>query len=76
MHDINDLERRGIPGVFVATVEFADGAEQQSRSLGGDIAHVLTEHPIQDRTDDEMVVIADQAIDALLSSLTGPAQPT
>ena len=75
MHDINDLERRGIPGVFVATVEFADGAEQQSRSLGGDIDHVLTEHPIQDRTDDEMVAIADQAIDALLNSLTGPAQP-
>ena len=73
MHDINDLERRGIPGVFVATVEFADGAQQQSRSLGADVAHVLTEHPIQDRTDDEMVVIADQAINALLSSLTGPA---
>ncbi len=72
MHDINDLERRGIPGVFVATVEFADGAEQQSKSLGGDIAQVLTEHPIQDRTDSEMVAIADQAIDALLSSLTGP----
>ncbi|MCQ3807414.1 MAG: hypothetical protein OXB92_04605 [Acidimicrobiaceae bacterium] len=75
MHDINDLERRGIPGVFVATIEFADGAKQQSRSLGGDIAHVLTEHPIQDRTDDEMVAIADGAIDALLSSLTGPVQP-
>lgn len=72
MHDINDLELRGIPGVFVATVEFADGAEQQSRSLGGDIAHVLTEHPIADRTDSEMVAIADRAIDALLSSLTGP----
>ena len=71
MHDINDLELRGIPGVFVATVEFADGAEQQSHSLGGDIAHVLTEHPIQDRTDSEMAAIADQAIDAPLSSLTG-----
>ena len=58
--------------MFVATVEFADGAQQQSRSLGLDVAHVLTEHPIQDRTDDEMVAIADQAIDALLSSLTGP----
>lgn len=73
MHDINDLERRGIPGVFVATVEFADAAQGQSKSLGLDVAHVLTEHPIQDRTDDEMVAIADQVIDELLTSLTGPA---
>ncbi len=73
MHDINDLERRGIPGVFVATVEFADAAKDQSKSLGLDVAHVLTEHPIQDRTDAEMIAIADQAIDALLGSLTGPA---
>ena len=73
MHDINDLERRGIPGVFVATVEFAEAAVDQSKSLGLDVAHVLTEHPIQDRTDEEMVAIADQAIDALLASLTGPS---
>lgn len=72
MHDINDLERRGIPGVFVATVEFAGAAADQSKSLGLDVAHVLTEHPIQDRTDEEMVAIADEAIAGLLSSLTGP----
>ena len=72
MHDINDLERRGIPGVFVATVEFADAAETQAKSLGLDAVHVLTQHPIQDRTDDEMVAIADQAIEAVVSSLTGP----
>ena len=72
MHDISDLERRGIPGVFVATVEFEDAAANQAASLGLDTACVLTEHPIQDRTDDEMTAIADQAIDALISSLTGP----
>lgn len=72
MHDINDLERRGLPGVFVATVEFEDAAIGQSASLGLDVAHVLTEHPIQDRTDDEMTAIADQAIDALIASITGP----
>ncbi len=72
MHDISDLERRGIPGVFVATVEFEDAAASQGASLGLDTACVLTEHPIQDRTDDEMVAIADRAIDDLLGSLTGP----
>ncbi len=72
MHDISDLERRGVPGVFVATVEFIDAAQTQSASLGLDAARVFTEHPIQDRTDDEMLAIADQAIDQLISSLTGP----
>jgi hypothetical protein len=72
VHDINDLERRGIPGVFVATVEFADAAVGQSKALGLDVAHVLTEHPIQDRTDDEMHEIADATVDALIQKLTGP----
>lgn len=72
MHDISDLERRGLPGVFVATVEFQDAAETQAASLGLDVARVLTPHPIQDRTDEEMVEIADQAVDALIASITGP----
>ena len=47
MHDISDLERRGIPGVFVATVEFISAAQAQSASLGIDPARVYTEHPMQ-----------------------------
>ncbi len=73
MHDINDLERRGIPGVFTATVQFQDAAETQSAALGLDVARVLTPHPIQDRTDDEMVAIADQVVDQLIGALTGPS---
>ena len=69
MHDIVDLEGRGLPGVFVATVEFEDGAVTQSRALGFDTAAVYVEHPIQDRTDDEMQVIADKAFDALCERL-------
>lgn len=72
MHDINDLERRGVPGVFAATVEFGDAAEAQSAALGLDVARVLTTHPIQDRTDEEMVAIADQVIDQLIGAITGP----
>ncbi|MCG8417562.1 MAG: hypothetical protein MJE77_06405 [Proteobacteria bacterium] len=69
MHDIIDLETRGVPGVFVATVEFKNAAEKQSRALGSDPAAVYVEHPIQDRTDDEMATIAEQALDALLAGL-------
>ncbi len=69
MHDIVDLEGRGVPGVFVATTEFIDGAEAQARALGADPAAVYTEHPIQDRTDEEMIAIADAAFDALVERL-------
>ena len=69
MHDIAELEARGLPGVFVATVEFTDGAEQQARALGADPAAVYGEHPIQDRTDDEMLAIADAALEPILASL-------
>ena len=64
-----DLEARGIPSVFVATVEFTDGAEHQSKALGADLAAVYVEHPIQDRTDEEMLGIADAAFDKLLAAL-------
>jgi hypothetical protein len=69
VHDIVDLEARGVPGVFVATVEFTDGAESQARALGANPAAVYVEHPIQDRTDEEMVEIADRAFEKLLAQL-------
>lgn len=61
MHDTWDLEARGVPGVFIATVEFEHGAAVQATALGGNPAAVFVEHPIQDRTDAEMVDIADRA---------------
>ena len=70
MHDISDLELRGIPGVFVATVQFEDGAIAQAKALGADTAAVYTEHPIQDRTDAEMLAIADRAYEAVVKQLT------
>ena len=59
-----------MPGVYVATSEFEDGAQRQSEALGADPAVVFVEHPIQDRTDDEMLAIADRAADALIAALT------
>ena len=69
MHDIVDLEARGIPGVFVATTEFTDGAAAQARALGADPAAVYVAHPIQDRSDAEMDALADAAHDALVAAL-------
>ena len=73
MHDIVNLEAVGIPGVFVASSEFIDAAEAQSRSLGAAPAVVFVQHPIQDRTDEEMQALADRAVEALLRELSpGP----
>ena len=69
MHDTADLEARGVPALFVATVEFADGAAAQARALGADPAAVYVPHPIQDRTDAEMIAIAEQAVDAIVAAL-------
>ncbi len=74
VHDVSDIERRGTPGVFVSTIHFASAVQAQSESLGFDAAAVLTRHPIQDRSDDEMTDIADAAFDDLVKALTGPAQ--
>ncbi len=71
MHDIVDLESRGVPAVFVASAQFVDAAIAQSESLGfPTVARVFTPHPIQDRTDDELVAYADAALDEIIAALT------
>jgi hypothetical protein len=69
LHDTADLETRGIPAVFVATTEFAEAASAQARALGADPAGIFVAHPIQDRTDDEMNELAEQALEAIVGSL-------
>ncbi len=70
MHDIVDLERRGVPSVFVASAEFVQAAEAQSASLGfPTVARVFTPHPIQDRTDDEMRAYADAAFEEIVGHI-------
>lgn len=66
---MSEMELRGLPTVFVATVEFVDGAERQQAALGADLAAVYVQHPIQDRSDDEMRAIADGAVDELIRKL-------
>jgi hypothetical protein len=71
VHDISDLELRGVAGVFVASAEFVSAADVQSRALGySAMARVFTPHPIQDRTDDEMRAHADEAFDAIVAAVT------
>ncbi|MBM3729454.1 MAG: hypothetical protein FJW44_01345 [Actinobacteria bacterium] len=70
MHDIADLELRGVPSMFVASSEFMTAAISQSEGIGfPDVARVFVEHPIQDRTDAEMVAIAEAAFPGILAAI-------
>jgi hypothetical protein len=69
VHDIADIESRGIPGVFVASNEFTEAARTQAAALGCDPPAVYVPHPIQNRTDDEMRAIADGAFESILRSI-------
>ena len=70
MHDIIDLEGRGIPAVLVASREFVDAAAAQARALGADPARVFVAHPIQDRTNEEIRALADGALAEILRQLS------
>jgi alkanesulfonate monooxygenase SsuD/methylene tetrahydromethanopterin reductase-like flavin-dependent oxidoreductase (luciferase family) len=69
VHDTVNIEAAGVPMVFVASTEFVEAADAQSRALGADPARVFVPHPIQDRTDDELRALADEAIDAIVATL-------
>jgi hypothetical protein len=70
VHDTTELEIRGVPSVFVASVEFVEAAAAQARALGFEPARVFVPHPIQDRTDDEMRALAEGAADDVWKRLT------
>ena len=72
MHDIVDLEMRGVPGVVVASSEFVEAAESQAAALGVAARRVFVPHPIQDRTDEEMRALADGALDQIMEALRKP----
>ncbi|PCI74981.1 MAG: hypothetical protein COB20_13970 [SAR86 cluster bacterium] len=65
MHDIMDLESRGLPSGFIASREFIDAAAAQGKSLGISPASVFVAHPIQDRTDAEMAQLAQSSIESI-----------
>lgn len=74
MHDIVNLEGLGLPGLFIASSEFVAAADAQSAALGADPARVFVAHPIQDRTDEELAALADDAVDEILAMLAPGAE--
>ena len=68
-----DLDERGVPGVMIATTAFREAAAAQSESLGYEPAVVWVPHPIQNRTDEELLAIADEAMEEIVAKLTPEA---
>jgi hypothetical protein len=76
VHDIVNLESRGLPGVFVASTEFLTAATSQAAALGFPAASVFVTHPIQNRSDDEVRSLADAALSEILAALVaGEGEP-
>ena len=65
-----DLDSRGVPGGFVASSEFAVAAQAQAVSLGFDPFRVFVEHPIQDRSDQEIVHLADRYFSEVIAMIS------
>ncbi len=70
MHDTTWFEIQGLPAVFIASSEFIDAAEVQSKALGlPEVRRIFVPHPIQDATDEEMRSKADAIVEAVIEAL-------
>ncbi len=59
------------PAVLVASSAFTQAAEEQAALLGQPaINRVFVQHPVQDRTDDEMRAMARDVADQLVAALS------
>ena len=59
-----------MPGVFIASTEFVSAAETQASALGFAPESVFVQHPIQDRTDEEVQALADDALEAIIAKIS------
>ena len=74
-HDLNDLDRKGLPGVSVLTEEFRQAFEAQKSAIGLDAASVFVPHPMQNRTTAELHAFAERSVDAILAAICSAPRP-
>ena len=63
MQDIKELDTRGIPGGFIASSDFENAAIAHGEAVGFAADSLFVAHPIQDRTDEEMKLLAETAFE-------------
>ena len=60
--------------MLVATTEFQDAAAAQCRSLGFEAGIVWVDHPIQNRSADELAALAEGATDSIVRMITAATE--
>jgi hypothetical protein len=68
-HDLNDLDKKGLPGVSVLTEEFRQAFESQKAAIGLDAASVYVPHPMQNKTTAELHAFAEKSVDVILAAI-------
>jgi hypothetical protein len=70
LRDVLSFEEAGKPAVLVASAAFVQAADDQAEKLGQPaLRRAFVEHPVQDRTDDEMRAMARDVVDGLVAAL-------
>ena len=66
-----DLDRREVPGAMIATTAFEGAYQAQADILAFAPRVVYVPHPIQNRSEEEVRAIADDAVERIVSAITG-----
>jgi len=70
LRDVLELESLDTPAVLVASNAFVQAADDQAQKLGQpEIRRIFVDHPVQDRTDDELQAAARAVVDDVLGRL-------
>lgn len=70
LRDVLELESLDTPAVLVASNAFVQAADDQAQKLGQpEIRRIFVDHPVQDRTDDELQATARAVVDDVLGRL-------
>jgi hypothetical protein len=70
LRDVLELESLDTPAVLVASNAFVQAADDQAQKLGQPaIRRIFVDHPVQDRTDDELQATARAVVDDVLGRL-------
>jgi hypothetical protein len=71
LRDVLEFEALGRPAVLVASSAFTKGAEEQSALLGQpNLNRVFVDHPVQDRTDDELRAAARAVAEEIVVAIS------
>jgi hypothetical protein len=73
MHDVLELEDRGVPTVLLCTEPFMNSAHTHAEAFGNpDYAAVRIGHPLASLQLEHAQRRADEALERVIAALTGP----